>query len=658
MGVPLGIPPGPDDPVISQVAPEDCVFYTTWAATAAPNSRSKNQAEQMLAEPEVRIFVEHIEKWVRHAVTQSAGDRDANSLSDATFDTLLMMLRHQTALFVSEVKVKGKRPNPLRLGAKGGLVVALGTDAIIARRLFYENVHAFFINLNAESIETVTFYGAKWYRVKATSDFPSLLVGIYSTGTAPKETADTGETIAPLSSAGNKNDSYLIVAVGEESPDPIVKRMDRPIPKWLAESRRLAGFQRPTGLTYINLRRLREASAAGSDAHRLKLLEALGLSQLPWVMSASGFVGPDVVTRTVLPIEGQPRGLLSAAAGRGLQREDLAAIPRDATMALAARFDLQKTWDIVQSAAKADAEVKEPAVKTSGPVKSVEGPGQPATIPPSLPPDVFNSLGDRWCFYNSPKEGGMILTGLTGVVPITDRQQFSRHYEVLKRFVTQNLPPDDGANGGGSRVRRFPFAGGDVHYAGMGEIGLAPAWFAGEKQLVFALTPQGVKACLSRPAGGGSLADVPEIAAELSNREPLLAIGYLDAPRVFETAYPLLMLAAPSYLGANGMVEGRRDMSVFPSLPSVCRHLRPGVSALRRTDLGLELTSRGSMPGFGLAGPVMFLAWDSEWLNLVFGAPEDSVPPMPVPVAVPALQAAPPPPAGGVAPPPAVVPRR
>ena len=142
----------------------------------------------------------------------------------------------------------------------------------------------------------------------------------------------------------------------------------------------------------------------------------------------------------------------------------------------------------------------------------------------------------------------------------------------------------------------------------MGEIGLAPAWFAGEKQLVFAMTPQSVKAYLSGPqavrrwprAGGGR---------GTCRADPLLAVGYLDAPRVFETVYPLLMLAVPFYLGVSGMSEGRRDMSVFPSLPSVSRHLRPGIATLRRTDLGLELTSRGSMPGFGLSGPVMFLAW-------------------------------------------------
>jgi hypothetical protein len=126
------------------------------------------------------------------------------------------------------------------------------------------------------------------------------------------------------------------------------------------------------------------------------------------------------------------------------------------------------------------------------------------------------------------------------------------------------------------------------------------------------------------------LADVPEVAAELSGGGPLLAIGYLDAPRLFESIYPLLLISAPAYLGANGLSEGRRDMSTIPSLPSVCQHLRPGVSTLRRTDLGLEITSRGSLPGFGLAAPVMFLVWDSEWLNLVFGESENNAPPVPV----------------------------
>ena len=39
--------------------------------------------------------------------------------------------------------------------------------------------------------------------------------------------------------------------------------------------------------------------------------------------------------------------------------------------------------------------------------------------------DVLASLGDVWCVYNSPDEGGLILTGLTGVVRVKDYDRLS-----------------------------------------------------------------------------------------------------------------------------------------------------------------------------------------------------------------------------------------
>ena len=236
------------------------------------------------------------------------------------------------------------------------------------------------------------------------------------------------------------------------------------------------------------------------------------------------------------------------------------------------------------------------------------------------------------------------MTGLTGVVPITDRKQFSRSYEVLMRLATQNLPPDDGSAPTANRIRRFRFAGSDVHYANLGELGLAPAWWAGDKQLVVALAPQNIKAYLSRGKVSRSLADVPEVAAELSGRDPLAGDRLSRCAAAVRIDLSAADIAGPSYLGANGLSEGRRDMSMIPSLPSVCRHLRPGVATLAADRIGAGTHKprqpAGLWPG---AVPVMFLVWDSEWLNLVFGESENNAPPVPVvPGAGPAVPVAPP----------------
>ena len=53
-GIPLGVPPGPEDPLLAKVAPADCLYYSSWAGIAAPDPKSPNEVEQLLAEPEVQ----------------------------------------------------------------------------------------------------------------------------------------------------------------------------------------------------------------------------------------------------------------------------------------------------------------------------------------------------------------------------------------------------------------------------------------------------------------------------------------------------------------------------------------------------------------------------------------------------------------------------
>jgi hypothetical protein len=58
---PLCLVPLPPDPAMQRLAPEECLFYYAWNGAAAPDAKSKNQTEQLLAEDEIRKYVSAIE---------------------------------------------------------------------------------------------------------------------------------------------------------------------------------------------------------------------------------------------------------------------------------------------------------------------------------------------------------------------------------------------------------------------------------------------------------------------------------------------------------------------------------------------------------------------------------------------------------------------
>ena len=52
VGLPLGVPPLPEDPRLANVAPEECLAYFASGGMAKPQASSPNQTEQLFAEPE------------------------------------------------------------------------------------------------------------------------------------------------------------------------------------------------------------------------------------------------------------------------------------------------------------------------------------------------------------------------------------------------------------------------------------------------------------------------------------------------------------------------------------------------------------------------------------------------------------------------------
>ena len=67
LAVPFGLPPGPEDPFLAQIAPDQPVFYASWAGSVDPDLLSKNQTERLLAEPEIREMLAEVQSEDRAA---------------------------------------------------------------------------------------------------------------------------------------------------------------------------------------------------------------------------------------------------------------------------------------------------------------------------------------------------------------------------------------------------------------------------------------------------------------------------------------------------------------------------------------------------------------------------------------------------------------
>src|SRR5437764_1119595 len=124
-GVPLGVPPLPEDPVLTKIAPEECLFYTSSAGMAKPDPKSTNRTEKLFAEPELQTAAAEIEKLIRAGLKEAAkkGNPEGQMIAEEGPTLVKALLTHPFAIYVSEVKIdpKAKGPPQFRAGAVLGL---------------------------------------------------------------------------------------------------------------------------------------------------------------------------------------------------------------------------------------------------------------------------------------------------------------------------------------------------------------------------------------------------------------------------------------------------------------------------------------------------------------------------------------------------------
>ncbi len=122
--LPVSVPPRPETALLAKIAPEECLFYMSFAGMATPAAGSSNQVEQLFAEDGVQKFTAEIERMTTEGLSKAFERQNVDSPSAEDVVALVKAaLMQPAAVYVSDVKIRPAGPL-----FRGGAVVKLGDN--------------------------------------------------------------------------------------------------------------------------------------------------------------------------------------------------------------------------------------------------------------------------------------------------------------------------------------------------------------------------------------------------------------------------------------------------------------------------------------------------------------------------------------------------
>jgi hypothetical protein len=360
--------------------------------------------------------------------------------------------------------------------------------------------------------------------------------------------------------------------------------------------------ERPSVRTYVDVAGILEKTLPMWPREARAIFGVLGLSDITALLSQGGLDGKGFASKSLVATRSRLPGILTLLEGSPLEDADLGIIPADATLAAAFRFDAKKAYDeIVRLIGAVDPRAKDEFTREL--TREFE-----REIGLRLVDDLLEPLGDTWCLWNAPSQGGLLVSGLTMAVTIRDPD---RAQDTLDRLMDIMRGEMGSARRLGSRRPRgvflesTRFQGARIYYLNTigEEIPVAPAWCLTDRHLLVSLFPQMIKATLSRGAVvETSIATVPEI----EGRGAAQSLMLLDAKETFRTLYPVLHPLAQ--LACAEMQREGIDITIdaLPTAGAILPQLGREVSTMTVTDSGILFSSRGTIPNLGpIAGALL-----------------------------------------------------
>lgn len=556
-GLPLSMPPQPEDPMMYRIAPADCLYYATWTGFSAPDPNSTNATERMLAGKELQLLAKKLDRELMEFVATQAASRrgeERDWMMTASGLTRVTLL-NSAAFFVSDFEASDSPT------FTGGVVIRIPDEADrysdTLRELIIKNSkEADFTERKIGEIQVLRWKvdDVNFVELGATSD-------------------------------------YLVFAFGKETVQDIIARMQTEPPEWLREVREKLDVDRLATLSYGNLEQVTERiEAVLGEQGEWSLVEAIGMDQLGTLTSFSGLTSEGAVAEMRLDFAGEPAGIWKVFDEDGLDSKTLTTIPGDSPLAVTLNLKPEKLVDIwlelMQQVQPFGADEIKAMIDRGGEAFGFR-----------IREDLLRSFGDRITVYVAPRDGGFML-GWTAAFAIDNPMMIS---DVEAKLVGMVDELGRGRGGDAPSIETVDFAGRKIRQLVVDEdfFPLRVSWCLTGDEMVVALNPQALKSHLRGLDDNQHLADkarIQAVLAEQSSGAPI-AVSYFDQAELIKFAYPFVQMFMQFAMHElQDETDMKLDIGDFPSVAALTRGVEPAITVVRRTERGLLFRTEQTLP--------------------------------------------------------------
>jgi hypothetical protein len=566
-GLPLGMPPAPEDPMMSKVAPEECIFYASWAG-AAKVDPAANPTEKWLAQEPVQRFISKVRELIFEAIRKQGPSNDqlmldAQQAAARMIDIMLVspgaFYAERTPEIISNTFMFMPMEERQRNAFQGAVVVAPG-ERIEEFKKHLANIEKL---LQSEGyIERVEIDGVQVNRVGNDTYWMGMV-----------EWAHVGE--------------HFIFGFGENSLQKAMANMKTPAPAWVDAIRKEAGIKRVASISMFDIQRYVDAHELAQNETFGEPLRELGLLNARSITWVAGLDDQGFICKTDLKLAGEPEGIFKFIDGEPLPKYILTRIPAENTFAYASRFSAKEAYEVIRKTivSVGGEEVFNDSVQEFEETTGVQ-----------LKRDIVDALSGVIYLYgkvdiDNPFDGYVLSIGLE------NEMTFGPTIDKLTKLIREM---------GDMEITKSTVAGYDLYTVEANPMmfGMQPAWAIGDREFLLSFVPASIENHLKREQiEETSMAASTALHQVLSQTttEPVV-VTTLDIAELLKQLYPLFMDNV-----ADSMIEEmqREDIEFtrddIPTLQTLINGVSPCVSAVFRTNDGFQIVQRQTYPG-GSAG--------------------------------------------------------